>query len=494
MPKGQQQQRFNRTSMALVTATRAHDHDRDEARHELNMFTLTFKDKKVEHRYVRDNMSKELPLMRLSLFFAAVLYGAFGILDYYMMPGDYGPAWLIRYGIVCPILLTAFASTYGSIYYFRFSQILLSLCMAICGFGIIAMIAISPPPTNDTYYAGLIMVVFFGAVLVRLRFINASMVSLSLIVSYEIVAIYINPIPLKALVANNAFLVMASLTGHFGSYVQEFFIRRNWASTQMLMRGRELLAESQAANHAKREFLAIVSHELRTPLNAIIGFSEFLKMEMFGPLGSERYKSYAKDIYDSGNHLLEIINDILDLSRAEANKLQLTEEDIPLQSILDSNLRMFRKTAASEGVRLKLISGPMPVLHVDERLMMQVVTNLLSNAIKFTEKGGEIIVSVNATDAGSCKITVSDTGIGIAEQDIPKIIEPFVQVESADTRHHDGLGLGLPLVKRITELHNGQLEITSDLGLGTVVTVLLPAERVVHWDMADQPELAAASG
>jgi two-component system cell cycle sensor histidine kinase PleC len=320
------------------------------------------------------------------------------------------------------------------------------------------------------------------------------MVSLSLIVSYEIVAIYINPIPLKALVANNAFLVMASLTGHFGSYVQEFFIRRNWASTQMLMRGRELLAESQAANHAKREFLAIVSHELRTPLNAIIGFSEFLKMEMFGPLGSERYKSYAKDIYDSGNHLLEIINDILDLSRAEANKLQLTEEDIPLQSILDSNLRMFRKTAASEGVRLKLISGPMPVLHVDERLMMQVFTNLLSNAIKFTEKGGEIIVSVNATDAGSCKITVSDTGIGIAEQDIPKIIEPFVQVESADTRHHDGLGLGLPLVKRITELHNGQLEITSDLGLGTVVTVLLPAERVVHWDMADQPELAAASG
>lgn len=445
------------------------------------MFTLHFRSRMVERRYTYDNMSKELSLIRLALFSAAMLYGVFSWLDYYMMPHDYLRIWYIRI-VVCALLLVAFASTYGPAYFYRYSQIVLSFCMAICGIGIILMLAIAPSPVNEIYYAGLIMVVIYGAILVRLGFINSAVISLLLICAYQYVSIYVNPIPIHALIPNTFFLMLASMMGLFGGYIQELFVRRNWASTQMIMQGRELLAESQAANHAKSEFLAIVSHELRTPLNAIIGFSEFMKMEMFGPLGSDRYREYAVDIHKSGKHLLQIINDILDLSRAEANKLMLADEKINLQSITDSNLRMFRNLAAAEGIRLKFKSDSMPILKIDERLITQVFTNLLSNAIKFTGRGGEITVSIERGPGGACIMSVRDTGIGIAKENISKILEPFVQVENATSRHHDGLGLGLPLVKRIVDLHHGSLEIRSQLGEGTTVSVMIPKERIIAWE------------
>ncbi len=465
--------------------------DRDEADHDLDLFTLTFKSAKVEQRYLRDNMTRVMPLMRISLFSAAVIYGLFAILDRYLMPDAFGIHWTIRFGVVCPLLLFTMAATYSP-YFLRVSQVLLTVCMGGCGLGIVLMIALAPPPINDTSYAGLIMVVFYGAVLVRLRFVNAAATTLVVLAAYEFVVLLVNPLPTKALVSNNFFLLLVSIMGLFGTYLQDLFIRRNWATTQMLMRGRELLAESEAANTAKSEFLAIVSHELRTPLNAIIGFSEFLKMEMFGPLGSERYKSYAKDIFDSGKHLLEIINDILDLSRAEANKLKLIEEEVVLRAVIESNLRMFAKSAAAVGVRLSLEDGPMPVLFADERLLTQAITNLLSNAIKFSDRGGSVSVAVRLAEGGQCDLVVSDTGIGIAPENIAKVMEPFVQVESSHSRHHDGLGLGLPLVKRIAELHAGELVIESALGVGTTVTVRLPRDRVLRWEgMGEQP-LAAA--
>ena len=243
-----------------------------------------------------------------------------------------------------------------------------------------------------------------------------------------------------------------------------------------------MLARSEAANLAKSEFLAIVSHELRTPLNAIIGFSEFLKMEMFGPLGSDRYKSYSHDIYRSGQHLLHIINDILDLSRAEANKLEISEEKFDLAEMVHGCLRMFHNKTAVEGVRIShKISEDINVL-ADHRLMNQVVINLLSNAIKFTGTGGAITVESFCDESDCCSIKVSDTGIGIAEENIAKIFEPFMQVESAKIRTQDGLGLGLPLVKRIMDLHGGEVNIESTLGKGTTVTVTLPGWRRAEWD------------
>lgn len=448
----------------------------------LNHFGLYFRDPGVERRFVVSNMAKALPLVRISLFFAAVLYGTFALLDYTVARGAYHELWTIRFGIVCPVLLTVSFLTFFPKIFFKISQELLSLAMAASGFGIIAMTMVAPPPVNSLYYAGLIMVVIYGSTMIRLRFIYSTLISLTLVGAYQYVALHWNPVEPASLIANNFFLVMATLVGIFASYIQELYIRRNWVATELLTREKErseaLLAESRAANHAKSEFLAVVSHELRTPLNAIIGFSEFLKMEMFGPLGSGRYRSYAEDIYNSGQHLLEIINDILDLSRAEANKLEVNEEEFSLDDVLDSILRMFRNKAAEEGVRLSWSQKSGVTLLADQRLISQAVINLLSNAIKFTGQGGAVTLDTDLQDDGTFVISVTDTGIGINESDIPKVIEPFVQVEDSTSRHHDGLGLGLPLVKRIIEMHGGRLEIRSTVGKGTDVALYIPPRRV----------------
>ncbi len=239
--------------------------------------------------------------------------------------------------------------------------------------------------------------------------------------------------------------------------------------------------QAEAANHAKSEFLANMSHELRTPLNAIIGFSEILAMQIFGPLGSERYRSYVDDIHDSGNHLLGILNGILDLSKAEAGKLTLDETEVDLAEVLRQSGRMFRTKAAEQGIKLIFdLPEAMPPIRADSRLVSQVVINLISNAIKFTNQG-TVAVSLGREDEGACYIRVRDTGVGIAKENISKVVEPFVQVESAFSRGHEGTGLGLPFVQKIMELHGGSLSIESELGEGTTVTVRFPAELTLAW-------------
>ena len=245
--------------------------------------------------------------------------------------------------------------------------------------------------------------------------------------------------------------------------------------------------QAECANTAKSAFLANVSHELRTPLNAVIGFSEIVLMQMFGPLGSEKYLSYMEDIHSSSVHLMGILNSILDLTKAEAGKLMLEEEEIDLPEVLEKCLRMFRDKAAGEEVDLKVdLPVAIPRLQADSRLLSQVLINLLSNAMKFTEPGGEITLSVASDADGGCAISVRDTGLGIAGGDLPKVVEPFVQVDNDLNRRYEGTGLGLPMVKKIMELHDGQLEIESELGLGTLATVRFPASRV----LAPSPEAA----
>jgi two-component system cell cycle sensor histidine kinase PleC len=238
--------------------------------------------------------------------------------------------------------------------------------------------------------------------------------------------------------------------------------------------------QAEVASRAKSEFLANMSHELRTPLNAIIGFSEILCKQVFGPLGSERYRSYVEDIHSSGTHLLGIINDILDLSKAESGKQSLEESDVDLGVVLDQCLRMLREKAAENGVR---IISHLPQrgasLRADARMVSQVLINLLSNAIKFTRQNGAVVVSVRSEADGRIWLKVEDNGIGIASEDLPKVREPFVQVASAFSREHEGTGLGLPLVDQIMRLHGGSLDIESEPGKGTVAKVCFPATRIV---------------
>ena len=243
---------------------------------------------------------------------------------------------------------------------------------------------------------------------------------------------------------------------------------------------RTALLETEAANMAKTEFLANMSHELRTPLNAIIGFSEIIKTEMLGPLGVDRYRFYAQDIYDSGHHLLEVINDILDISKVEAGEFELHEEESDLAYIAEQSVRFVAERAKSKRIDLIVALDPnLPAVLVDQRLIKQSMLNLLSNAVKFTPGPGRVTLSATVESDGGLAISVADTGIGIADDDIAKVLQPFSQVESAFSRSHEGTGLGLPLAKSFIEVHGGRLEIQSTVDAGTTVTLHLPEKRVL---------------
>jgi len=230
---------------------------------------------------------------------------------------------------------------------------------------------------------------------------------------------------------------------------------------------------AESANRSKSEFLANMSHELRTPLNAIIGFSEIMEGGMFGPLGAPKYVEYAHDIHSSGQHLLELINDILDMSKIEAGRMTLEKQPTDLAKVIDESLRLVSGRAEIASVKVVDNSHDLPTLEADKRAIKQVMLNLLSNAIKFTPAGGTIEVE-SVTEPGMVAITVADSGIGIPAHALPKIGRPFEQVESQHSKKHKGTGLGLALSRSLVEMHGGTLKIASTEGVGTQVTFTLP--------------------
>ncbi|MEQ8268123.1 MAG: HAMP domain-containing sensor histidine kinase [Parvibaculum sp.] len=449
----------------------------------MHRVTMRFLDQEVEDKFSATNYTQQIGITRLSVAGGAVLFGLFGILDMYIIPEVLAEAWALRFGLVCPALFALVALSYTK-YVTHRNTGWLAFVMLIPGLAVVIMIALADAPGSYLYYGGIVVVIGYSNCLWRLSYIYSTIVSLIAIAAYEWVALFVNPMPLHVLAANTTFMGSVAGISMFLNYVQESQLRANFIDNERLRfeqrRSERLLSRSEAANRAKNDFLAIMSHELRTPLNAIIGFSEIISNQMFGPVGQTKYVDYATDIRSSGAHLLSIINDILDISKAEAGKLQLEEEPIDPVEALNRTMRMFRQRASELGVDLTFrVRDDIPWIIADPRLFNQVAINLTSNALKFTPENGHVWVELGLSATGDVVLSVKDTGIGIKASDTARIFEPFVQVEDAMSRTQQGTGLGLPLVRKIMSLHGGSVDLESTVGEGTTVSAVFPKSRFV---------------
>ena len=292
-------------------------------------------------------------------------------------------------------------------------------------------------------------------------------------------------------------VLLASKSVFHGDDDEESMVVTVWLDiTERKRAERDLLAakeQAELANRSKTEFLANMSHETRTPLNAIIGFSQVIAGEMLGPIGTQKYIGYARDILISAEHLLGIINDILDLSKLEVGKLDLAEEIIELPRLIEELLQLADAKARASEIRIALrCEGTIPLLRADARKIKQIILNLLINAIKFSHPGSEVTIVLRNL-SGSVTIEVIDHGIGMDADEVVLAMTRFGQVASTWTRRHDGTGLGLPLAIGLTELHGGTLTVRSTKGVGTTVIVALPRERSETLHQADQGEIRAVA-
>ena len=261
---------------------------------------------------------------------------------------------------------------------------------------------------------------------------------------------------------------------------------------------RAAMFEAQAASRANSQFLANMSHELRTPLNAIIGFADSIRLGMAEAANEDRTKEYANYIHDSGKHLLDIINDILDLSKLEAGKTTIVEDCFDLKHLVNSCLIIINERAQQSKLVIETnLSEPLPRVRADQRKLKQVLLNLLSNSVKFTPEFGHILVSVWVSRDGQLTVCVEDTGIGIAPEHIDRVMAPFWQVDGDLNRKYAGTGLGLPLSQALVRAHGGRMTLESVVGAGTKVSVHLPAYRVIEEDRSlshFRPELGTETG
>jgi len=455
--------------------------------HSLNFWTAEFRDRDTEARYRvwrYDDRLTEIRILGVIAVLATIPY----VQAAYLRLGP-GPdfTWLAGFRIAEAVFtIIGVALTWRRLSYRVLDAMVLAIVVTVCAQTLaLSIIGGSRILLLEVQF---IMMIVLIHIFVPNRFLLNAVPALVLSLAFVAQAIWtFDYIPSQRL-GVVAWVVGANVLGIITAQRLARYRRGQFASLEAErianMQMRVAMDEAKLASRAKSEFLANISHELRTPLNAINGFSQLMLSGTFGPLGDPRYRDYVKDINVSGEHLLTLINEILDLSRIEAGKRELTESGIDLGHLIASCLRIVGPRAEDKGIALEnKTEGETVCLWADETALKQILLNLIVNGVKFTPSGGRVTVSIEHAKDG-VTVLVRDNGIGIAAEDIEAVQKPFAQVDNALTREQEGTGLGLPLAKALTELHGGTLKLQSAPKEGTVVRVRLPMDRVI--DRTDQ--------
>ncbi len=450
---------------------------------DIRRFTLRFAAPSLENEFQKHRLSNSLQLIRLWGLAGIALYALFGIVEYFFVREILETVFIIRYAVVLPILIVTFVLTYLENYLKMLNRSFL-IAVSLPSIGSLVAISLSGDLNSLIYFAFLLIMMLFTHAFTGVRFWLSTLVSWMIFFGCLAVILAADPYPAEIAALCLTVLFFATVIAMFMSYNEEIYIRRHFRNSRLLIQqtrnAENLAAQATEASLSKSNFLAMMSHELRTPLNAIIGFAEIISTELFGKVEPERYRQYGTDIGQSGRHLLDIINDVLDISKAEAGMLSPDDSEVALGPIVQSCFSMFEERAHRENIGLSHeISEEIVAIQADERMVKQIILNLLSNSIKFTPAGGKIALDARRDGDGGLLLTISDTGIGMLENETETVFEPFTQAESSLSRRYEGTGLGLPLVRRMAELHGGTVTLQSKQGKGTIVTVRFPPERVL---------------
>lgn len=431
-------------------------------------------------------------LMRSCLLFVgAFMYATHAMLDTLVADAGANQFPALRFGIVSPLLLAVAVGFVNG--WFRQREFMACIAwMVIASGSILYMAMMRTGSVLNLYPPGVIVIVFSAWMLFLPSFRMTLAMTIILVVPLTLVVV-VQEIGTTAIYANLYFIFISCTVLVIGMFFLENTernqnsYRRELEETIDTLRASErravdLYLEAKQAEKAKDEFLAVVSHELRTPMNAIIGFSDIISSEMMGKIEPPQYQEYAVYINDSGKQLLSLINDILDVSRAEIDKMSFAMRDFDISATVDSAITACSADAEQMGVTIAHPSARLRDVTVkgDESRVLQAMTNIIGNAIKFSERGGIVAVDLFLHPDGSLHFTTSDDGIGISAVDIERIKQPFKQAESAHIRNSGGLGLGLAICNIVAKAHQGTLAIESVLGTGTTVSIVLPPDSVVE--------------
>jgi signal transduction histidine kinase len=448
----------------------------------LRWYDTAFADVATEREFQQAEGPSAIVYARFALGLAAVLFASFGIPDWLFAPN--APMMSAIRAASILVLFLAFAATYFPGMQSR-HQLVTQLGALSVGVGYIGVVALAPPQLLPLYLDCVILIIIGVFVVLRMGTLRASLSVLLVMALLDATYLYVGLGSQEDFVVYQLIMISAFAIGFFSNYIYErqrriAYLGRRAAEQQAarleqaLRRAAEAQMQAEQAARVKSDFVAHVSHELRTPLNAVIGFGEVLERQIFGPLGHRKYAEYARDIRESGQHLLSLINDVLDLSKVEAGRMELHRELLAPHELARASLVLVSGLSHLRGTRIKVdVAQDLPPVYGDARAIKQMLVNLLSNALKFSPPGGAIRIGAEAGER-VVRFVISDNGPGMTAAQVQIAMTPFGQVSGMVADSERGTGLGLALANSLAELHGAPLQLDSEPGRGTRAIITLP--------------------